>query len=34
LCCVGDGAKSLIGMLLHACFVPRRRILDHLPVNV
>ena len=26
-CCVGDGAKSLIGMLFQACFVLRRRIL-------
>ena len=32
-CCVGDGAKSLIGMLFHACFVLRRRILDHLRVG-
>jgi len=27
--CVGDGAKSFLGMLLHACFVLSRRVLDH-----
>ena len=35
-CClgsVGGGAKSLLGMLLHACFVLSRRVLDHLRVR-
>src|SRR5208337_488562 len=29
----GDGAKSFPGMLLHACFVLSRRVLDHLRVG-
>ena len=31
LCC--DSAKNFLGMLLHACFVLSRRILDHLCVG-
>jgi hypothetical protein len=30
---VGDGAKGLLGLLLHACLVLSRRILDHLRVD-
>jgi hypothetical protein len=32
--CVGDSAKGLLGMPLHACFVLRRCILEHLRVAV
>jgi hypothetical protein len=28
--CLGDGAKTFLGMLLHACFVLSRCVLDHL----
>ena len=31
--CLGGGAKSLLGMLLHARLVPGRRVLDHLHVG-
>ena len=30
---VGDGAKGVRGLLLHACLVLNRRILDHLCVG-
>jgi len=30
---VGDGAKDFLGLLLHACLVLSRRILDHLRVG-
>jgi hypothetical protein len=33
LCRVGDGAKGLVGVVLHACFVLRRRILNHLRIG-
>jgi hypothetical protein len=29
----GDGAKSFLGMFLHACFVLSRRVLDHLRIG-
>src|SRR5580704_7468029 len=31
--CVGDGTKGFLGMLLHACFVLSRRVLEHLRVG-
>ena len=31
--CVGDGTENFLGVLLHACFVLSRRILDHLHVG-
>src|SRR5580692_10214650 len=31
--CLSDGAKSFLRMLLHACFVLGRRVLEHLCVG-